>query len=228
MEFQSASHTPDSPLPSTLRPKGTQDRRGARVNLAAEHRDKLLAIARRSIESGLAALRWVAMPAMDLPASLAVVCGSFVTLRIGTQLRGSSGSLEAAHPLGEEIWRHAWAAAFADPRFEPLDPDDWAAAHIEIAVASSLELLEVRDDEELLHVLRPGIDGLLLESSGTQTTFPPETWESIDNPRDFIAGLRKTAGWRTGSWPSSFTLRRYATESFSEIPASVRTRSTAA
>lgn len=186
------------------------------MNLDTTQRNQLLALARQSIELGLAELRWVAMPALNLPAQFADSRGCFVTLRVAKQLRGCSGTLEANQPLSQDVWRNAWAAAFADPRFSPLENDEWPHVHVHIAVLSKLERVFVTSEQELVATLRPNIDGLVLERNESRATFLPDVWEQIPDPADFIRHLKQKAGWPANSWSSLIKIQRYTTEGFAE------------
>ena len=50
---------------------------------------------------------------------------TFVTLKLRGQLRGCIGTLQAYRPLGEDVYENARAAAFRDPRFAPLNADEF-------------------------------------------------------------------------------------------------------
>ncbi len=49
--------------------------------------------------------------------------------------------------------------------------------------------LPVAGEDDLLRRLRPGIDGVVLAWRGRRATFLPQVWESLAEPRDFIAAL---------------------------------------
>jgi len=186
------------------------------MSLDATQRSKLLAAARQSIDLGLTEMRWVAMPTMELAGALLEPRGSFVTLRTHKQLRGCCGNLVAHHPLCEDVWRNAWASAFADPRFSPLEREEWPYAHIHVSVLSPLEEVVVADEEALLRVLRPNIDGLVLERDQARATFLPEVWEQLPDPVDFVRHLKEKAGWPGTSWSPHIKVQRYTTENFAE------------
>ena len=197
------------------------------MNLDNTHRLELLALARQSIEQGLAEQGWVAAPKMDLPPPLAEPRGSFVTLRIDRQLRGCCGSITATRPVGEDVWHNAWASAFADPRFSPLEVEEWPDVHIHISVLSPLQNMTVADEDDLLSQLRPNVDGLVLERDRDRATFLPDVWEQIPDPVDFVRHLKQKAGWPGNSWSPYIKVQRYTTESFGESEPNDR-RTTAA
>ncbi len=67
----------------------------------------------------------------------------FVSLKSGGELRGCIGTLTPAEPdLGAEIARNARAAAFNDPRFTPVRPDELADLSVSVDVLSPSEPCE--------------------------------------------------------------------------------------
>jgi AmmeMemoRadiSam system protein A len=186
------------------------------MSLDITHRNQLLSLARQSIDRGLAEMRWVAMPPLDLPAALSEARGSFVTLRIHKQLRGCCGNLAANRSISEDVWRNAWASAFADPRFSPLEPEEWPDAHLHISVLSPLESITVQSEQELIETLRPNVDGLVLERDDSRATFLPDVWEQISDPTEFVRHLKQKAGWPANAWSDRIKVQRYTTESFGE------------
>jgi uncharacterized protein len=158
-------------------------------------RNRLLALARQSIDLGLSEERWVAAAPAPTSGTLTTHQGSFVTLRTGTQLRGCCGTVIATRALYEDVWRNAWASAFTDPRFSPLEPEEWPEVHIHLSVLSPLEPLTVSSEEDLLEQLQPGIDGLLLEREHSRATFLPDVWDDVPDATEFVRHLKQKAGW---------------------------------
>jgi AmmeMemoRadiSam system protein A len=177
----------------------------------------LLALARTSIE---AALRrggaYVEPQLQDLPADLLAPRSSFVTLRIDGELRGCIGTLEAPRPLGEDVWRNAHAAAFSDPRFQPLTPAEWRRCGLHISVLTTPERMTVESEHDLLRQLRVRVDGLILELGAARVTFLPAVWDLIDEPAVFLRQLKLKAGWRPDFWSPEIRVWRYEAENFGE------------
>jgi uncharacterized protein len=183
-------------------------------NLAPAQRAELHELARASIE--LALRRGDLVPYAGEPDDplLNRPSASFVTLRVGEDLRGCCGTIEPARPLGEDVWNNAWASAFADPRFPPLTSDEWPATSVQISVLSEPEPLDVRSEAELLEILRPGRDGLILQFGHNRSTFLPAVWEQLPDPARFVRHLKMKAGWPVDFWPPDMEAWRYTTESF--------------
>ena len=92
----------------------------------------LVAIAREAIAEQLG--RGIVL-ARDEP-WLAQPAASFVTLHLDELLRGCIGSIDARRPLAQDVAANARAAAFRDPRFEPLTVAQCDAGAIEVSVLS--------------------------------------------------------------------------------------------
>jgi len=135
---------------------------------------------------------------------------TFVTLRKTGQLRGCIGSLEAVRPLGLDVRENAIAAAFRDPRFEPLAAVEFPATSVEVSLLSAAERLEAGSEEELLANLRPGIDGVILEFGRHRATFLPQVWESLVDPREFLSELKQKAGLPEDFWHAGLSVSRYS------------------
>lgn len=184
------------------------------MTLAPAQRAELHELARASIELALRKGELVPYAGEPHDPGLKRSSASFVTLRVGDDLRGCCGSIEPSRPLSEDVWNNAWASAFADPRFPPLTSMEWPATNIQISVLSEPERLDVRSEAELLQLLRPGRDGLILQFGHRRSTFLPAVWEQLPNPADFVRHLKLKAGWPASFWPPDMQAWRYTTESF--------------
>jgi len=116
--------------------------------------------------------------------------------------------------------RRALAAAFDDPRFPPLARDEYDSLEVEISLLSASTPIVVASERELHTQLRPGIDGVTLEWGHCRSTFLPQVWESLSDPREFIAHLKRKAGLPLDFWSTDLTVSRYTVEKFTErLPA---------
>jgi uncharacterized protein len=184
--------------------------------LDRETREAALDLAVTSIRHGLSGTRW--LPRVpDLPVGLQVDGAAFVTLRIGPALRGCIGSLEARQPLGIDIARHATDAAFSDPRFPPLTAVELEPLHVEVSVLGAMEPLAADTWAELEHLVRPGVDGLLVESRWHRGTFLPSVWAQLPDPEAFLVALWRKAGLVPREWPVDLVVSRYTTEEFGAL-----------
>jgi AmmeMemoRadiSam system protein A len=170
--------------------------------------ETLLAIARAAIRSELD----LGEPLSPDHASLGAPAATFVTLRIDDRLRGCVGSVEARRPLGEDVRANAIAAAFRDPRFPPLASGEFESTSIEVSLLSAAERVDVEGEDDLLALLRPGVDGVILAHDGRRATFLPQVWASFAEPRAFVALMRK-AGLPADGWNAKVRLARYTVAS---------------
>ncbi len=174
----------------------------------------LLNVARDSIGHGLVHADMWELAVDDYAPPLRAIACTFVTLHIGEALRGCIGSLRAHRPLVADVARHAHAAAFADARFNPLEHTELGALRIHISILSELEPVAFDSDAHLLAMLRPGTDGLLIESGDQRATFLPSVWSSFADGGDFLAALKKKAGM--DSHTIGYQAWRYTTHDFEE------------
>ncbi len=177
-------------------------------------RGRLLEIAWDSIRHGLADGTPSRPDLAALPGSLTRPAATFVTLHARDDLRGCIGRLEASRPLAEDVAENAYAAAFQDPRFPPLQPSELEDLSLEISLLTPPEPMVFADEEDLLGQLRPGIDGLILEDWGRRGTFLPTVWESLPEPRPFLAALKGKAGLPPDHWSATLRVSRYRTLCF--------------
>jgi AmmeMemoRadiSam system protein A len=189
--------------PPTPAPVSIDDRDLGRV---------LLTIARSAIAARLD------LPRSDEPRNpaLAQPAATFVTLHCRGELRGCIGSLEPVRPLGVDVRENALAAAFRDPRFPPLAVREFEATSVEVSLLSAAERFYVASEEDLAQRLRPGVDGLILEHDGRRATYLPQVWEAIPDPRDFVAALKRKAGWPQGFWSPRVNVFRYGATKWTE------------
>lgn len=171
-------------------------------------------VARASIRHGLAHHRALAVIAAEFPDALQQHAASFVTLEINGELRGCIGTLEAYRPLVADVAANAFSAAFRDSRFPPLTPHEESRLDIHISVLSTPEPVHVRNEAELIGLLRPDIDGLVLSEGARRGTFLPSVWEQLPEARDFLAHLKRKAGLPANYWSSTLRVERYTCEEF--------------
>lgn len=141
---------------------------------------------------------------------------TFVTLRLEGNLRGCIGSIEPRRPLGHDVAANACAAAFSDPRFEPLTVVEFESVSVEVSVLSPRTPLVAESESEAAVALRPGVDGVYLEYRGLAATFLPQVWEDLPDPVDFLAALRHKARLPARFWDPAIRLTRYTVEKYGD------------
>lgn len=153
-------------------------------------------------------------PALALPGA------TFVTLHDAAgKLRGCIGRLQPETTLDADVRHAAAGAAFRDPRFAPLSAAEWSGLQVEVSLIGDSEPLPaVASADAAAALLRPGVDGVILDSGGRRATFLPQVWEQLPQPRDFLAALQRKAGLPP-PWDPATQLRRYAVRKFTAAAA---------
>lgn len=141
--------------------------------------------------------------------ALAQPGATFVTLTREGELRGCIGSLEAHRPLAEDVRENALAAAFRDPRFQPLYVQEYDLIAIEVSLLAPSSPIGFVDEDDLLLQLRPGIDGVVFQFGRHRSTFLPQVWEMLPEPKHFLAHLKRKAGLSEEFWDAGVQVFRY-------------------
>ncbi len=118
----------------------------------------------------------------------------FVTLTLEGRLRGCIGSTEAFRPLIDDIIHNAKASAFRDTRFKPLTKHEFKAVKIEISLLSRPQRVEYKSVEHLRGLLKPGVDGVILEKGFHRSVFLPQVWDLVSGFDAFFEHLCRKAG----------------------------------
>ena len=179
--------------------------------MTAELGTSLLGIARATIADALGN----AVRADESAPRLHAPGASFVTLTQG-ELRGCIGTLEAHRSLLADVKANALAAAFRDPRFEPLQPAELDITEVEVSLLSAIQPIAFTGEADALAALRPGIDGVVLEYRHYRSTFLPQVWEQLPEPGLFLAQLKRKAGLPADFWAEDIRLSCYSVSKWRE------------
>jgi AmmeMemoRadiSam system protein A len=178
-------------------------------SLSEADRQSLLELARRAIAEAVSQEK----PAGSLSYAgvFAEKRGVFVTLHARGRLRGCIGVIEAFEPLGESIARCAASAAFQDPRFSPVNAEEFRELQIELSLLSPPEPILPRNIEIGKHGLlisQAAKRGLLLPQVAVQHNFTRE---------QFLEETCRKAGLAAHAWQEPETqILGFTCEVFSE------------
>jgi AMMECR1 domain-containing protein len=81
-------------------------------------------------------------------------------------------------------------------------------------VLSAREPVAAASESQLAAALRPGVDGIVLEYENYRATFLPQVWESLPDPLDFLAELRRKARLPARFWHPQLKVSRYTVEKY--------------
>jgi uncharacterized protein len=185
--------------------------------LTPEERCQLLKLAREAL---YAAVCEGGLPGIDLsclPPRLQLPGTSFVTLKLLGELRGCVGGLEARQPLALDVREHAAAAALHDHRFPHVCAAELADITLEISRLTTPQRLLYDCPEDLVTLLHPGRDGVVLRTRFQQATFLPQVWEQIKDPELFLSLLCEKMNAPHNLWRlSELQVYTYQVEKFTE------------
>jgi AmmeMemoRadiSam system protein A len=177
----------------------------------------LLKLARQSIENGVSDKP---LPQLDLNVLSPVLReygASFVTLTYKGFLRGCIGALEPYQSLAEDVREHAAAAAFQDYRFPPVQANEVKDILIEISYLTHPQPLKYENPIDLLKLLRPNLDGVVIRDGIQRATFLPQVWEKIPDPEEFLEQLCMKMGAPSDLWRrKKLDVKIYQVEEFHE------------
>jgi AmmeMemoRadiSam system protein A len=170
-------------------------------------------VAERAVEQTVRTGKPLIVDPTVFPPELREWRAAFVTLRKHGELRGCIGDIEATRPLVVSVADASFRAAHSDPRFPPVTSEELSEIEIHASILTRPERVPVASEDELLALLRPGVDGLVLQDGRTRATFLPAVWETLPDPRDFLAHLKRKAGWPSDHWSPTLEVFRYEAES---------------
>ncbi|MGV8151395.1 MAG: AmmeMemoRadiSam system protein A [Candidatus Woesearchaeota archaeon] len=144
--------------------------------------------------------------------------GCFVTLYINKKLRGCIGFTKPIMPLFEEVIAATKAAAFEDPRFDPVVAEELSNIKIEISLLSRPELIKAESQEEYLNSIKVGKDGLIIQMNGNSGLLLPQVAkEEGYDAKEFLEAVCEKAGIPVDSWKmKEAKIYKFHAEIFSE------------
>jgi AmmeMemoRadiSam system protein A len=174
----------------------------------------LLKLARNTLESAFKDID----PDTSGCAHLTMLRGCFVTLHKNNNLRGCIGFPKPVMPLFEQIIAASKAAAFDDPRFEPLNENELKHVSIEISILSEPELLKANNPSEYIDMISIGKDGLIMQSGHNSGLLLPQVaTEHVMDANTFLEALSQKAGLEKDAWTNKKTkIYRFSAEVFRE------------
>jgi AmmeMemoRadiSam system protein A len=156
----------------------------------------------------------VSAPPADLPASdrewLERPQAAFVTLTKHGKLRGCVGHVASDRPLVRTAVEMAAAAALEDSRFDPVQPEEVPALHIEISVLSPFFPITPE-------AIEPGRHGLAIEKGLRRGLLLPQVavhchWTA----QQFLEGVCDKAGLPRDAWKHGASLEAFTAEVIAE------------
>ena len=117
-----------------------------------------------------------------LHSSLKEKCGAFVSLHKQGRLRGCIGHFGEDVPLYEIVAEMARAAAFEDPRFQPVTHDELDDLDIEISVLTPMRRIQSLDEFQLHK------HGIYIKKGYRSGTFLPQVADEVNWTKEEFVG----------------------------------------
>ena len=127
-----------------------------------------------------------------IPPVLTQYGASFVTLKLNGQLRGCIGSVYPTKPLILDLIDNAKNAAFQDPRFEPITPQELVNLEVSVSILSKIERIKFKDERDLLSKIYPY--GVIIAERDHRAVYLPVVWEQLPDREVFLNSLKEKAG----------------------------------
>jgi AmmeMemoRadiSam system protein A len=174
---------------------------------SAEERSLLLKLAHDAISSVLIQSEI----SLESPTPhLAEPRGVFTTLYYGGDLRGCVGHVLATSPLYRTVAETARAAAFQDPRFNPVTADELPALQVSLSILSPLQPIQPEEVEIGKH-------GLLITASGRRGLLLPQVPEEHGwNCLQFLEQTCRKAGLPIDAWKEGASIEAFTAEIFAD------------
>jgi AmmeMemoRadiSam system protein A len=174
---------------------------------SAEERVLLLKLAHEAIAS---AINKSEISLESPTPHLAEPRGAFTTLYYRKDLRGCVGHVLAASQLYRTVAETARAAAFQDPRFNPVTADELPNLEVSLSILSPLRPIHPEQVEIGKH-------GLLVTASGRRGLLLPQVpeehgWDRIQ----FLGQTCRKAGLPSNAWKEGATLEAFTAEVFGD------------
>jgi AmmeMemoRadiSam system protein B/AmmeMemoRadiSam system protein A len=168
-----------------------------KFSLSSEEKKVLLRLARLAVDQFITEKKIIDYTTQN-PNFLAKR-GAFVTLKKRGRLRGCIGFIDPLFPLCQTVIRASIYAAYEDPRFPQVSPEELKDLSFEISVLSPLE--RIRDPRQI----KIGKHGLIISKKGKKGLLLPQVaTENHWSREEFLqqtclkAGLNKD-DWKNGA-----------------------------
>lgn len=148
--------------------KKTQNMSEDQFILRNQEKEKLLEIARLTINEYLKSRKVFKVDESELSDVMKSECGAFVTLHKEGALRGCIGRFVADEALYKIVQKMAIAAATEDHRFPVVEQKEMSEIDIEISVLTPLKKIESTDEIEM------GRHGIYIKKGFASGTFLPQ------------------------------------------------------
>ena len=126
--------------------------------------------------------------------------GKSLVIDLNNELRGCIGYIMPQKPLYQTVIDNAYNAAYNDPRFPQITKEEIKKIKIEISILSIPEKINYQSKDELLRILVPKKDGVIICNDSRSATFLPQVWKKLPEKEFFLKQLCLKAGINPDIW----------------------------
>jgi len=177
----------------------------------------LLHVARGALAEALAVEHVADAERPDDPA-LATPAALFVSWHEGRRLQGCLGTLEPRDALEHAVRTYAVRAGLQDPRTLPATAESLPRLSCEISVLGPRQPLAAIGADAIASAIVPHRDGLVIRHGERSAVYLPVVWQSLPEPRDFVAALCKKAGIDLARHGANVTAQTFVAQKFGADP----------
>ncbi|PIT84773.1 TIGR00296 family protein [Candidatus Micrarchaeota archaeon CG10_big_fil_rev_8_21_14_0_10_45_29] len=172
------------------------------ASLSPEEGKTLVKAARLAIK---AKLNSSALPPAPMGGVFEEKRGIFITLSTfpSHELRGCIGFIEAPKSIGILAQEGAIHAAFGDPRFSPLQKEEFSKIIVEASILSIPKPLNAKNAKERESAIKIGRDGLIIEYGRARGLLLPQVATEWNfSKKEFLQCVCEKAGLPRDMWTS--------------------------
>lgn len=179
-------------------------------NFARHNHQSIVQIVKKSLENAVLEKKY--KPSREEYPNVLFDKGAvFVTLKSDNKLRGCIGSLLPTKAIALDLASNAYLAAMEDKRFSPLTLKELDNISFSVSILSGYEQIRFKNEKDLLNMIVPQKDGLVLRDGDRQGVFLPSVWEQFSTPDKFLNNLKIKAGLSPSYWSDNVKIYRFRT-----------------
>jgi AmmeMemoRadiSam system protein A len=144
---------------------------------------------------------------------------TFVTITYAAtgELHGCIGSLEPRRSVLTDVRANAVAAAFLDPRSDPLADEEFDDIVIEVSLLGPLDPMLVASEEDAIARMRRD-EGYVISWGPMRGVLLPQVWDRCADAATFLRYLKLKAGLPSDFWANDLHMQRFRLSKWREAP----------
>ncbi len=88
--------------------------------------------------------------------------------------------------MAADVAENAYNAALSDSRFKAVTADELEKIEVSVSLLTGYEPISYNDEADLLNLLQPDIDGIVIRDGDRQALFLPSVWKTLPDRAEFL------------------------------------------